>query len=373
MRPKILCIGAGSMGRRRLRDVTYLDAGEVILHEAVADRCRQVAEAFGIRGTTDLDAAFAENPAVVLISTPPTAHDAAVRRVLASKLHLFAEVPFVMDAGLMREIASAASNYPAVLGISHTLRYYPPYRIIHDLLHEGAIGKPLYFEYSLGNHLADWHPYESYKNFYGSDARLGGAGFDMILHEFAAIQWWMGPIRSVLARLDKVSGLEINGPDEHDVLLKFANGARGFFHDDVIELGTMGRHVRIAGDKGTIEWHQNLPFVRLYDGDQKQHMELSLERAADWDAALEASREMTKILARQRVRSGTATAGATPQGFTYESCYLREMRHFFGAVQGRHPYHMATTVEEWRTVQAFHAVTESNRLQREVEIDTAAP
>jgi Trk K+ transport system NAD-binding subunit len=45
---KILCIGAGSMGRRRLRDLTYLNEGNVILFEPEAQRCGEIAAAFGV-------------------------------------------------------------------------------------------------------------------------------------------------------------------------------------------------------------------------------------------------------------------------------------------------------------------------------------
>ena len=46
---------------------------------------------------------------------------------------------------------------------------------------------------------------------------------------------------------------------------------------------------------------------------------------------------MSAILARQRVASGQPPAPVTSD-FTYESCYLREMRHFVECVRdGREP------------------------------------
>ena len=60
---------------------------------------------------------------------------------------------------------------------------------------------------------------------------------DMLLHELAAIQWWLGPVESVYARFSKLSTLEIKGPDSHDILLTFEGGTDGIFHHDVIEQG----------------------------------------------------------------------------------------------------------------------------------------
>jgi predicted dehydrogenase len=362
---KILAVGGGSMGRRRLRDLTYLDAGEVFLFEPAPERCAEVAAAFGLRGFTDFAEALREEPDVVTVSTPPALHAPYVLAAMERELHVFAEVPFVLETETMAQIAARAATYPAVLGISHTIRYYPPFRIIHDTVQNGVIGRPLYLEYSLGNYLPDWHPHEDYRKFYGSDSRLGGAGLDMLPHELGPIAWWLGEIESVYARLSKLSTLEINGPDTHDAFLTFAGGARGLFHNDIIERGTKGRHVRIAGEDGAIEWHQNRPAVRVfYDG--ADH-ELDFERAADWPEALAASREVAELLARQKVASGAVPASGEIR-FNYESCYLREMRHFLEAASGTREYSMTDARQELHTLCTFAALLRSSEEQREVPI-----
>ena len=111
--------------------------------------------------------------------------------------HVFAEVPFVLNIETMRDIVRRAPAYSKVLAASHSFRMYPPVRLIRDLLCSGAIGKPLYLEHSLGQHVAGWHTYEHYKDFYAGDIRTGGGGTDMIAHDFLAIQWWMGKVESV--------------------------------------------------------------------------------------------------------------------------------------------------------------------------------
>ena len=365
---KILCIGAGSMGRRRLRDLTYLAPGEIVLCEKSAERCRQVAGTFGVPGYTDLDEAFAQQPDVVSISTPPALHEEPVRRAMELGAHVFAEVPFVLRLDGMREITGAAAQYPKLLAASHSFRMYPPVRLIRDLLGAGAIGKPLYLEHSLGNHIAGWHAYERYQDFYAGDIRMGGAGTDMIAHEFLAIQWWMGKVESVQARLSKVSSLEVIGPDLHDVLIQFAGGARGFFHNDIIEQGSVGRHIRIAGESGTIEWHENLPAVRVYTVEKKSSEMAGFDKAADWQSAVQASHEMSRILAKQRIASGQPPAPTTSD-FTYESCYLREMRHFVDAVQGKAEYTAVTLAEELHDVEIYHAVLRSGETGQEVPIN----
>lgn len=365
---KILVVGAGSMGCRRLRDLTYLNPGGVLLLEPVVTRCAEVAKAFGIPGFQDLDHALSCQPDTFVISTPPALHEPYVRLALVRGMHVFAEVPFVLSYDLLKKVAQQTLSGNTVTGVSHTIRYYPPYRLIHDLLKSSTVGRPLYFEYSLGNYLPEWHPHEDYREFYASDQQLGGAGMDMLLHELSAIQWWLGKITHVQARLSKVSSLEIVGPDSHDVLVRFFNGTVGFYHHDLLERGTAGRHVRIVGEEGTIEWHQDRPTIRIYRGNNNSQEYLGYERAADWDSAMEASRQATYLLSERRNLSGhIPTQEAT--SFTYESCYLREMTHFVAAVRGSEPYTGCTIQEELSNVNVFHAILDSARQGREIELE----
>lgn len=368
---KILAVGAGSMGKRRLRDLSHLNGAEnLILFEINADRCDQVAALFGIRGFSDFEAALAEKPDAMTISSPPALHGPYVNAAMDRQLHVFAEVPFVMDEDAMTEVAERARTYPKVIGISCSNRLYPPFRLTRELLEKQAIGRPLYFEYSLGNYLPEWHPYEDYRSFYAGDARLGGAGLDMILHEMGPIEWWLGNVASVQARLTKLSNLEINGPDNHDVLLTFESGCRGFFHHDVLERGTVGRHMRIVGELGTLEWHQNQDAIRFYDGRDNELKSIPFSQVADWDQAIAASRDVSKLLERQKSQSGKIPSAQT-SNFTYESCYFREMQHFLDAARGKHAYTMATPADELRVVRILHTVLRSSDENRELAVSKA--
>jgi predicted dehydrogenase len=364
----ILVIGGGSMGRRRMRDALALRPGQVFLYEPDKQRCDEVAELFGIQGFTDLDEALAQNPSAMIVSTPPALHDRYIRLAVERGIHVFAELPFVFDTQLLTELSGTAKTSKIVLGVSATIRYYPPFRLIHDLIRDNAVGKRLYLEYSLGNYLPDWHPHEDYRKFYAKgDPRAGGSGVDMILHEMHAIQWWLGPVDTLSSRVSKVSELEIAGPDTHDALLTFKNGCRGYFHHDVIEQGTRGRHIRLVGDAGTIEWGQHEPTIRVYKGDQKSEQFLTFDQAEDWDEAMRASKEMVQILARTKARSGAVPSG-NQTAFTYESCYLREMRHFLDAAEGKHPYTLATIEEELHNVRTFHRFLDTSEQYIEHEV-----
>ena len=359
---KILVVGTGSMGRRRLRDLTCLAPGDVALFEPIAARANEAAQMFDVPHFSSFEEALDAGVDTLVVSTPPAFHDRYLRQGIERELNIFAEVPFTLDRSTL-EMLISDTDYSAVIGISHTIRYYPPVRIVHDLLAAGQIGKPLYLEYSLGNYLPDWHPHEDYRTFYAQDERLGGAGMDMILHELGAIQWWMGSVQTVTARLEKISLLEVNGPDIHNILLKF-DSANGYFHNDIIEQGTLGRHVRIAGDAGTLEWRQDQPFVRLYSGSRCATEQLSFSRASDWEEAKEASKKVRELINRRKSTSG-AVPSPNSEEFSYESCYFREMAHFLSSVRSRSTF-AVTTREEWDTLRTFEAIRESNEKRHEI-------
>jgi len=77
---------------------------------------------------------------------------------------------------------------------------------------------------------------------------------------------------------------------------------------------------------------------------------------------------MSGILSRQRSESGQPPSAEAPS-FTYESCYLREMRHFLEAAKGKYPYTMTNIKEELQTVRTFHAIVASSEMKRELSVE----
>lgn len=346
------------MGRRRVRDLTYLRPKQVAVFEPNTERCEQIQTQFGVDGHTMIEDALATDPKVMVISVPPALHEQYVQLAMSREMHVFSELPFVWSRDGMRKVVETSGDYPATLGISATLRYYPPFELIHSLIHDGRIGKPFYFELNLGHYLPHWHPNEDYRRFYASDARQGGAGLDMLPHELAAVQWWLGPIKSVVARLSKVSDLEINGPDCHDILLTFASGCRGYFHNDVLEMHTRGRRIHIVGSQGTLRWIQDEPFLRISTEKEKE-TRLEFSEAKSWQTAVDATQRV--------VEAGRGSIAACE--FSYESNYLREMEHFLGAVEGKHAYTAATPAEELHTVSVVQTILETGQCQTEQPIE----
>ena len=68
---RFLQVGLGSMGKRRIRCVQALRAGEVVGCDLRPDRREESERLYGIRTVDDFEAGVATDPDVVIISTPP--------------------------------------------------------------------------------------------------------------------------------------------------------------------------------------------------------------------------------------------------------------------------------------------------------------
>jgi len=68
---KILQLGSGSMGSRRLRDLSRRPDVTLALYDERADRRQRAHERFGVTVFTRLEDALAWEPAALVISTPP--------------------------------------------------------------------------------------------------------------------------------------------------------------------------------------------------------------------------------------------------------------------------------------------------------------
>src|SRR5699024_5741879 len=93
--------------------------------------------------------------------------------------------------------------------------------------------KPVNYLYHIGQYLPDWHPWESYKNFFVGDRRTGG-----VREIFGIDLPWLvdtfGEVERIHVEKDSISTLEIDYPDSCFVTLRHKNGVKGVLAVDVV-------------------------------------------------------------------------------------------------------------------------------------------
>jgi predicted dehydrogenase len=267
---RVLVVGLGSMGRRRLRNLRHLGVTELAGFEPDARRRMEVAHELGIEAFATLEEGLAWDPSALVISTPPDHH--AEYALLATRrgLPFFTEASVVSDG--MGEVIEAARAARSLAAPSCTMRFHPAVQLIRRRLAEGAIGRPLALTHHVGQYLPDWHPWEDYRRFYVS-RRETGAAREIVPFELNWLTFLFGPVTELACFRGKLSALEADIDDIYSALLRFQSGVQGSLVVEVISRPAI-RRARIEGEEGTLEWDWAAGRVREWEtasGDWVDH------------------------------------------------------------------------------------------------------
>jgi predicted dehydrogenase len=310
------------MGKRRIRNLQYLQAGEIIGFDTREDRRNEARAKYGIDTVTEVEKGFLQKPDAAIISTPPDLHISYALEAAERGMHFFTEAS-VMDGGIedLLEICTARQ----VVGVpSCTMRYHSGPKKVIELIKANAVGRPFTFVYQSGQWLPDWHPWEDYRTFYVS-RRETGACREIVPFELTWLTKAFGHVNAVQAFKAKLSNLDADIDDVYQCMFQFESGVAGFMQVDVLARDPV-RHFRLLGSEGTIEWNAGKHEVRVFsvpDRGWTVHIlgQGTVEKDyADWSAEEPYVDEMREFLA--------AVQEEKPFGYTYEedSSILKVLR-----------------------------------------------
>ncbi|MDP7164148.1 MAG: Gfo/Idh/MocA family oxidoreductase [Alphaproteobacteria bacterium] len=250
----ILVIGSGSVGQRHAANLAALDCLVSCL-DPRHDRRAELAAATPVVGAYgDLPTALGD-PSLdgVVIGSPTKFHVRQARAALAAGLAVLLEKPVSPGAAEARALAAAVAESEIPLLLGYTWRWWPPLLEAKRLLDAGALGRLNHVRFVMAAHLADWHPWEPYQDWFMSSRELGGGALLDESHWIDQALWFFGRPESVFARIDKLSELEIDADDNVDLLLNYPRGPRVSIHLD-LHARPHEKTIKFVGEKGTLEW-----------------------------------------------------------------------------------------------------------------------
>jgi predicted dehydrogenase len=306
---RFLVMGCGSIGKRHIANLLAAGVGEVIGFEVRADRAKEVHATFGVEVVTDLDAAFARRPSVAFVTAPTSLHVALALQAAERGCHLFIEKPLAHNREGVEKLLGLARQNNLVTLVGCNMRFHPGLRAVKRLLEERAVGLVTAAFIEVGQYLADWHPYEDYRQGYSARKDLGGGVILDAIHEIDYARWLLGPVTTVCCFAGHLSNLEIETEDTAALLLRFASGVIGEVHLDYVQRAH-SRTCQVIGDEGTVRWDYSAGEVRVYS-----------ERTKGWKTI------------------------ANPAGWQPNQMYVDELAHFLRCLAG----------EEKSTLDVFDA------------------
>lgn len=333
---RFLIVGIGSMGKRRIRNLQALKAGEIIGFDPREDRCEEAGKKYGVETFTDFDRAMTLKPDALIISTPPNLHMHYAHNAVDGNKHFFTEAS-VTDGGMSKLMNKLGEK--DIVGVpSCTMRFYPGPKMIKRLIDDGRIGKPLSFTYHSGQYLPDWHPWEDYRTYYVSNKETGACR-EIVPFEMAWLTWIFGEIDSLSCMKDKVSDLDTDIDDIYQLLLRFRNNIIGHLLVDVLARPAV-RFMRILGTEGTIEWLNDQNAIRV-----------SNKSDYSWE----------------KIKLNTGTT--EDRYINPEEPYIEEMRHFINAIKGIEGFGY-TFEDDHRILNLLYKAEESSVRFKHVSVES---
>lgn len=253
----ILILGSGSVGKRHAQNLTKLGC-KISCYDPRKDRVEELKKEIEIiNSTTDENAAFGfNNLDGVVVASPTAFHSDQVIKALKSNLPVLLEKPpskFINETKEMFKVQNN-TNVPVLLG--YTWRWWPPLKELKEILEKSIIGKILHVQFHMSAHLADWHPWERYNEFFMASKEQGGGALLDESHWIDLMLWLFGKPQALFGQIEKNSSLDIETDDNVDVIINYNDGKRVTIHLDLYGR-PHEKFIRFVGESGTILWSAN--------------------------------------------------------------------------------------------------------------------
>ena len=268
----IVVIGLGSMGRRRIRLIKqYNDSYRIIGVDINEDR-RKISESeLGIETTENLEELLKTQAfSCAFICTSPLSHNKLINICLKNDLHVFTELNLVAD-GYMENL-ELAEEKNKVLFLSSTFLYRSEIIKINQLVKSQK--EKLNYTYHIGQYLPDWHPWETYKDFFVGNRKTNGCR-EIFAIELPWLTEVFGNIKAFKVTKDKISSLDIDYNDNYMLILEHESGHKGMLAVDIVSRKAV-RNLEIFGEKLYLSWDGSAEGLKMMDIERKKEENIQL-------------------------------------------------------------------------------------------------
>lgn len=246
---RIVVIGLGSMGKRRIRLLQQLEGElEIVGIDSRQDRVDETKERYGIKCVQ----ALADLEVIVdcaFICTSPQFHADIIRECLEREWHVFSEINLLADR--YEENIQLAKEKNKVLFLSSTPLYKAEMQYIDKEVKK--YNKQKVYHYHVGQYLPDWHPWDNLNEFFIGNKRTNGCR-EFLAIELPWLQRTFGRIINVSVAKRNITTLPIDFPDVYMIQMEHENGNIGNILVDVVSRQAT-RHLEIIGEDIYINWN----------------------------------------------------------------------------------------------------------------------
>lgn len=247
---RIIVIGLGSMGKRRIRLLQELYPNFTVFGvDGRMDRREEAHEQFGIECADSIDAAVKIfEIEAAFVCTSPLSHSSIITKCLQNRWDVFTELNLVPD-GYERNI-NLAREKGCKLFLSSTFLYREE---IHHIRNKVSKDQRWNYVYHIGQYLPDWHPWENYTEFFIGDKKTNGCREIMAI-ELPWLVLTFGKVINTHVLADKITELNINYCDNYIIQIEHENGNKGVLVIDVVSPVAV-RKLEVYSEHQYLQWN----------------------------------------------------------------------------------------------------------------------
>lgn len=268
---RVIVIGLGSMGKRRIRLIKQYDASIGICGiDTSGERREQAEREYGIETLNSLDCVRENEYDCAFVCTSPLSHSGLIRMCLSLNMHVFTEINLVADG--YEENMELAKEHGKVLFLSSTFLYREEIGYIDRMVRGSKC--PVSYLYHVGQYLPDWHPWENYRDYFVGDQRTNGCR-ELFAIELPWLLHMFGNVRRMHVVKGRNTGLQIDYPDSYLVTLEHESGARGSLAVDVVSRKAV-RNLEVFSEDLYLAWNGTPDSLRYYDYERREETPVNL-------------------------------------------------------------------------------------------------
>jgi predicted dehydrogenase len=268
MNPKVLIIGLGSMGKRRIRNLHSLKVSNIYGYDVNQKEITKARKEYKIKILDSLSEIATFKFDVVLICTPPQHHLPYVKICTKNKLPFFTELNLIttdVKKIVQLEKKSGIAGFP-----SNTTLFNKETVLLKKIIGQKSKG---YFVYHLGQNINDWHPWQKSGQYFIFSPATNG------LREILRVELpWLikifGPVANAKSIKNSFFTKKYKIDDQICVNLNFSNGNTGILIFDLIAPSVV-KEFKMISDKNIITWEEIDHLIKIETAGKVKRIDLS--------------------------------------------------------------------------------------------------
>ena len=250
---RIAVVGTGSIGRRHIGNLLRLGYDDVF---AVSEKKKIKTLEVGSRTipvVDDVDAALHSAVDTMFICNPTNLHFRYLEKAIEAGKHVFVEKPVGSMMGDFTTLRKKSEQKKLIIGVGHQFRFNPHLEELREKVKAKFMGTIFRAEAIQGEHIADYHPDEDYRESYAAKKDLGGGVLLTQIHQIDYLNWIFGPFSRVFGVSRQPSILDIDVEESVSYFLESHSGCPIYGHMDFLARPKTVS-IQIMGDEHSMIW-----------------------------------------------------------------------------------------------------------------------